>query len=344
MTSDLDSQTETLASGEPPALLARHRFFLIHELVGLCLEQADTLGLINCLRVCRLWKDIIERSQSLQERLFMVPMQHVQGVTGPTRWNPILNSHFSPLLAIQTSQLAATADIVAWETDKCRYEDLERVSWARDGIDTDASARLAYSRPEASWRNMFVSQPPITSLSWFHTWVCTAGNGHGHRKYAEAITIGVLWDWLEALLLRGCCVQVTVFPQGAWPPNDPSSDEHEKASAQHPRLSSRKADFGSDVPRIRIMTHQVWSGRGPEMYQKFDIQKREWTISKELPFIPKDDKEERGYQFYNHDGYNWLIIDCQRDGDHEISNWRWSKSDAFELVPMTLVRAGRARR
>jgi hypothetical protein len=48
-------------------LSACDRFFSIHELVSAFLHEADTPVLVNCQRVCQLWKGIVDRSRKLQE-------------------------------------------------------------------------------------------------------------------------------------------------------------------------------------------------------------------------------------------------------------------------------------
>jgi hypothetical protein len=46
------------------------RFFSVDELVSEFLYGAETQVLVNCQRVCQLWKSIIDQSQILQENLF----------------------------------------------------------------------------------------------------------------------------------------------------------------------------------------------------------------------------------------------------------------------------------
>lgn len=309
------------------SVLARDRFFAIDELVSLFLHQADILVLMNCQRVSRLWKDIIDQSRQIQESLFLTP---TSSESDEVTLNPVLTSHFGPLFFCRRSRLESGK--IALRSAEIRYSDLETMPWARDGIDFNAPARQAFARKEASWRRMLVSQPPISRLSWRHVWESETLNqagmpilcGSGDQYYYDAITIGMLWDWLEPLLLRECSVWVLIYPMGCSPDDDPLSTDLER-----PARGMREAKVNAHTPRIRVLSTQDWPGGSPSVYQKFDVQNRRWIILDEYP-EPLSKEERRRQQTAEGNGFHWLHDDCKNDWKDE--NWRWSRSDGFKTV------------
>lgn len=85
---------------------ACERFFAITELVSLSLHQGDAITLIRCQRVCCTWTDIIKRSETLQENLFLKtkdsPTEKTTSLE-PVTLNPVAQAYFAALLA--TSEL-----------------------------------------------------------------------------------------------------------------------------------------------------------------------------------------------------------------------------------------------
>lgn len=149
------------------------RFFNTDELLLDILSRADALTLVNCQCVCRHWNSIIKNSQKFQETMFLVPVQqsiHTNGLDEVTL-NPILKAFFDPLLVCHDSfPLRSSSGKEAFVTKFCTYSDLLTLPWARDGTDENAHARRAFSRREASWHRMLISQPPIRHINWFHEW------------------------------------------------------------------------------------------------------------------------------------------------------------------------------
>src|ERR1700712_4540517 len=68
-----------LTSNTDQTSSACDRFFSIHELVLAFLHETETPVLVNCQGVCRLWKGIIDRSNTLQENLFLTPVSPNKG-------------------------------------------------------------------------------------------------------------------------------------------------------------------------------------------------------------------------------------------------------------------------
>jgi len=292
-------------------LSACDRFFSIHELVSAFLHETDTPALVNCQRVCQLWKGIIDRSKTLQENLFLTPVSLDKGEEEAVevRLNPILGTHFQSLLGTH-ERIQLSQNRHSLRTSICGYSDLQKLPWARDSTRTRTDARSAFARREASWRKMLVSQPPMKHLDWWHEWESSDRRrngratrypvlcGDGHQQVSSDITtIGALWDMLEVRLLRGCTTQVTFFVAGGSAEDDPTASEREKEWEKDSKY--RESEFTLDFPRIRVCSRQLWPGGGPSMYQRFDVQTGAWEIQDDLPFIPQTDSERRDYELYN---------------------------------------------
>lgn len=341
-----------MASAYSAPQSARARFFAIHELVLHFLLQADTAVMVNCQRVCRLWNDMIEKEEALQEILFLLPSSHTQAAT-TVKLNEILFTHFRPLLGPCTTH-KISQDQHILQTSTARYEDLIKLSWARDGTSLDSRSRKAFSRREASWRRMLVSQPPIRQLDWWHQWECEArmteqayahlpkvqGTGHEYN-YKDNVTIGVLWDLIESRLLRECTTTLSFFVAGGSTLRDPAAFSKEKAMESIPRLAARPRNVGLSIasPRVILRSTQVWPNEGPAFYnQRFNVQSRTWEIESQLPGGPATKEQERRYEVYDGNGYSWLSHDCTLD--EQDTNWRWSRSDAYQKSELKCLSSG----
>jgi hypothetical protein len=199
------------AESRPVSFDACHQFFSIAELFDLFLEQCSVKALLNCTMVCRRWKDTIEFSTLLQEHMFLSPVEETEGVD--YKLNPLISSYFAPVLGLSSSEENTLSEGARFEAGNlCTPEDLKSMSWAR-GTSMHAPTRRAFAHPEASWRNMLISQPPICRLDWWHNWVHDrsvvgsvgswlasrvsrrdgeAANGWGHQDlHGQYITLGV---------------------------------------------------------------------------------------------------------------------------------------------------------
>lgn len=290
-----------------PSFDACDRFFSIDELLTIFLESAPTLVLLNCQRVCRKWNQIIADSPLLQENLFLEPTEN----KGSRRINPILWKVFGPVLATPTEPHHSSPGIV--------YEDLAALPWARH---LESTSSLAFARQEASWRRMYISQPPIDRLDWWHTWSVAdespeSGSGWGHQDLPSTpLTLDILWDLLESRLYRGCEARVFYFPEGQSPEDDETAGVDEQDWARDP--TSQLRGFGKDVGRVRLSTFQRW-GHRPRVNEAFDSVAREWVVREGLG---------RSHD-YDGDGFNVLRHDCRRDlMDGELMR-RWSRCEGF---------------
>jgi hypothetical protein len=318
---------------------ARDQLFSIVELVSIVLHQADTLTLINCQRVCRQWNTIIKESQELQAHLFKSPTTTPIAAEGDILFNPVLATHFNSLFDFGGSADPWFHGKDAWDSGDLYYHDLSRLPWARDGTHEEAAARQAYARPEASWRNMLITQPPVTRLDWIHDWKYEnfeRGAGVSHQDYTQAATMGMLWDLVEALLVRGCVARVKFLPRGGDVQEDSYFSIDVKLLAKRPEESHRFP--GPNVPRIVVRTLHAWPDNGPQPGYVFDMQTRAWKDSLHLSTSPDVEDSSRNSPSASGDGFRWLMIDCKRDYFLEPSEtWRWSKSDASERVEMGTI-------
>jgi hypothetical protein len=319
--------------------IARDKVFRIAELVSLVLHQADTRTLINCQRVCRQWKEIIEDTHTLQTRLFRSPASVPTTSGEAITLNPVLKSHLSPIFAFKDGIYPHLPDEAAWVVYACEYHKFLELPWARDGCHVDATKWQAYVRPKASWRRMLISQPPVTRLDWQHTWSTEKDNrlgGLDDQEYTETVTIGMLWDLLEALLVRGCRSWIPILATGGDLQNDCGFIENLESSAAKPEERFRFP--GPSAPKMILQTHQWWQGTGPKMHQVFDMQTRAWEIFLDLLLKRMTEERLRKYIAENGDGYRWLMYDCERDSIlHNASIWRWSMSDAPERARLMTI-------
>lgn len=314
-------------SDSHPSFEACEQFFGIAELFELFLIQCSPGVLLNSTMVCRTWNERIESSTLLQEHLFFKPTEAREG--DELTLNPML-AYFAPILVRKSSSDDASTFA---EPEYAKPEDLTSVPWARN-TSMNAPTRCAFARPEASWRNMLVSQPPISRIDWWHEWihdssaaVCAesqitrrvfdrdsdAASGWGHQDLgSEFVTLGMLWDLVESRMTRGCTARIQFFLKGlAAAEDDPHAIQEEKEWNVENDISRRPYVEGQ--ARITIRTQQVWS-KVPWAGARFHMKKKEWVS------MPK----KRRTKEYAGDGFNLLREDCCHEGEK-----RWSKSDGF---------------
>jgi hypothetical protein len=313
----------------PSSFDACERFFGIAELLRTFLDHCPTSVLLNCTRVCRTWKDIIDQSTPLQEHLFFQPMEEDEGIN--RRLNPMLE-YFAPILIV-----GSTSKHVPSEASFAEPKELISLRWARD-TSMDAPSRRAFAREEASWRDMLVSQPPISRIDWWHQWThnpdlaedagswCAHGVfsgddeaacGWGHQDLdGKYVTLGMLWDLVEGRMARGCTARVQFFLDGLSAEADPDAHEEEKRWFAENDLSRRP--YGIATPRVKISTQQVWN-KVPWAKAGFDMAAQKWVTMQDRP------------DYYDGDGFNVLRADCHYD--HHAA--RWSQNDAFQWTELT---------
>jgi hypothetical protein len=321
------------SSTQPKTLsfAACDRFFSIAELLNIFLENCSPLVLLNCTRVCRSWNTTIAGSTQLQQTLFLEPCYDE---SGEYKLNPIINSHFAPILGpkLGDGEIASEAVLLQFEAgNECSSQDIISLPWARE-TSMDAPTRRAFMDKNASWRRMLISQPPIQHLDWWHDWkhVPTTtqdmqdwlarrglmtqhvARGYGYETEHQAVTLGMLWDLVESRIVRGCTARVQIFPQGSSVLDDEYATNGERQFTI--QAWTRHNPFAPDTPRVKFTTHQIWTTK-PRSGAGFDMRKNKWA-NKVSPVRTS---------YVDRDGFGILADDCVRDYDVE----RWSKSDGF---------------
>jgi hypothetical protein len=127
----------------------------------------DMRTLMAAQRVCRMWADLIHESRSLQQALFFLPVDSnitddTTKPTWPRVYNPLLAEAFpsffpSPRIATISSRNDRTS-----KGDSIEYTHLTSLVFAKD-----LTKQKTYFRPEASWRRMLTTQPPIYTIGSF---------------------------------------------------------------------------------------------------------------------------------------------------------------------------------
>lgn len=112
--------------------------FFTPELLAPIVALLDTKTLLLTQRVNCLFRDIIRSSNACQHALFLLPEKHQEPFDkSRIQFNPLLSSKFAP-----------------WVNDsKITAESFASIELAR--------CRDVYLRPEASWRTMLLTQPPV---------------------------------------------------------------------------------------------------------------------------------------------------------------------------------------
>ena len=127
------------------------RVFSIAEVVeNIFLELCCRDLLCNVQRICKSWKAIVDDSTPLQEALFNKPIQGPQLLWFGKKGEWLTYAEETKHYRIAEHPLITMAGeyMLGFETDNFKYH-----------------PRLtAIRRPEASWRNCLVTQPPITAL------------------------------------------------------------------------------------------------------------------------------------------------------------------------------------
>jgi hypothetical protein len=268
------------------------------------LDECSPDGLLKCTMVCSDWNNIIQGTDLLQEHLFLKPADPENGSC--RKLNPVLQSHFAPILCPDLAR-------------PCNYADIATLAWAREFSVNESKCR-AFTRSEASWREMFVSQPPIERIDWWHEWLYDEDatnddvsgdtrrefseeyvevDGWGHQDHdREFVTLGMLWDLVEGRLARGCLVRVHYFLDGKAVEDDPFATEAER---RHIAEGNNQRPYEPSTPRVKISTQQIWN-KIPWSKSGFDMTTRLWV---EMP--------HRGEHHSFGDGFNALRSDCQED-------------------------------
>ncbi|GME25268.1 putative f-box domain protein [Neofusicoccum parvum] len=130
-----------------------HRVLGIYELVELVFLHLPMRDLLRIQQVCRAWQSTIQTSPSIQQSLFFAPKRRRHPVyPEKEQWelNALLAAAFPPWF--RTAYVKSRWD---WPMARSFAE----LPWAKDERRT-----RAFMRPEASWRRMLLTQPPVRDV------------------------------------------------------------------------------------------------------------------------------------------------------------------------------------
>jgi hypothetical protein len=222
---------------------AASRVGAVTELVETILLDVDQRTiLISCIRVCRLWHGLITASHPLQRHLYFLPghasnsraspTASAQGKAGEVVINPLLDwgfsGWFSPTHWGKPWEWFSSGRSMKYERPPLHHDSKE--SCPKDygqrslndffvlpwNINADA-----WRRKEASWRKMFITQPPVTSFEIR----CIEGYRYLHHEKvglsyppqdgtqgAGELNMGPLYDYIHAQFRKYQPMFVTIDP------------------------------------------------------------------------------------------------------------------------------------
>jgi hypothetical protein len=163
---------------------AAERAFLIPEILETILLNIPPRDLlVDVQRVNRTWHNTAKGSPAIQRLLFFEPCPEYEN--RDPEFSVLLNEAFPPFFNHNPDDD---------EHPKWTQESLSRIDW-----NSGPAKRDAYSRKEASWRQMLVVQPPITRINIFKSWSSMTGLGKVKGKIArlEGLRMGTLYDLVE---------------------------------------------------------------------------------------------------------------------------------------------------
>ncbi|OTA52276.1 hypothetical protein K449DRAFT_440818 [Hypoxylon sp. EC38] len=179
-----------------------HKVFLVPEIVGVILGHVNQSDLFfNCPLVCKMWKEVIERVTEIQEALFLKPIPQKSLVPGtPYVHNQLLARYFSAFLTSAEPGPCLSPRI---KNPEVRVSDY---SYWKRFLSSNTYGGIWYPG-KGSWREMLVTQPPITKVMWN---IKTDNEIHAfvEMRFPEGLRFGVLFDIL---------LTVGAFDAPIWP-------------------------------------------------------------------------------------------------------------------------------
>jgi len=180
----------TQGNEDSMAACARPTLFSIPELVYTVFLHLSVGDLLRVQRVCRLWKELTDRSPTLQRHLFFLPVSNTDQAP---EFNPLLREVFSPLIPEYNNEKDAPYTSSVHPEDLCK-----QLNWYQDEY-----LRRHVLSPEASWRRMFPVQPPPAQIegiyveggcSCFYQLKKGVIRDHFQHLQERGVTMGFLWD------------------------------------------------------------------------------------------------------------------------------------------------------
>ncbi|KAK7740768.1 hypothetical protein SLS53_005236 [Cytospora paraplurivora] len=170
------------------------------------MEPRDLL--VNAPRVCKYWKEAIERDPELQRALFFRPWQPVGSdykPTGPRVSDDVLNPFFADFLSPVPEHISRKDRINSsgfkGKADLC-------------GLFENCANSESWRRPDASWRRMLIQQPPRDLVVLQKS---TCGQPYDELRYYTAKQFRgvlmsdlyhILWSYIHTSMTQGLLEEV----------------------------------------------------------------------------------------------------------------------------------------
>lgn len=163
------------------------------ELLELILVQLPIKDLLLARRISTTFNNLIQTSPTLQQALFFRPRPASSPPPTPPASSAPLRSHPTGDLVTETWQRNSllTSAFPPWFDRPGLFISPEAFEML-----PLASEQPAYLRPEASWRRMLVTQPPVTELGLLCEVSAMGGSSlkDGSAHFAHGLTMGALYD------------------------------------------------------------------------------------------------------------------------------------------------------
>ncbi|EME39572.1 hypothetical protein DOTSEDRAFT_75286 [Dothistroma septosporum NZE10] len=203
------------------------RVFGIAELaqeIFLRLHQSDLL--CRAQQVCRQWHMIITSTRAIREHLFLDSISDVQPWLITTSYSPVLSTE-QPNTWAESEQACLSRTII--ENPFLPLLDMGRL------------LSEPFARPDATWRNMLVTQPGLLRISWWHDDHASLGYV---KTQSQGLTMGELAD-SEAV--------PGALGWSAW-----------KAYGDYHQLKALRAEMRLSLDRLRELREWSCAGELPE--------------------------------------------------------------------------------
>jgi hypothetical protein len=191
----------------PPGVANRALF--VFELVEQILLSLPISQLFTIKRVCKAWDDLLAKSIPLRCKMFTLASQ--MGPIGPRDSVPFELVEYNPIFAFeppareleQKHPLPTVAQGVKLHFRRGDRNDA--LEWPIDRLIFPRWKVVIEPFPEATWRHMLVTQPPVSEMkiwTWGPKWLDRTSTWHRmvHVKNSKGVTMGDILEKATELL------------------------------------------------------------------------------------------------------------------------------------------------
>jgi hypothetical protein len=139
--------TDTLSSSNRPSAVA-NVVFHTYELLEQILTSISMVELLRYQRVSKNWRSVIQTSLTLQQKLFMAPAERPAD-------EDVQSQNYNPLLLSRC---------LISRPDKRLRANSTRSNFIPPPLEQLIFRIPSHAEPQASWRKMFISQPPLAAV------------------------------------------------------------------------------------------------------------------------------------------------------------------------------------